>query len=494
MAKFLAFTEVIKVRNNIFFLLLTAGIIFSCKEPPLPLPQPGTGQDPVNEDEQETTELTIKINRFIQYVMKDIYLWSSQLPPIDIRYEPDPKDYFDKLLFKEDKWSYITDDIIALEKSFNGVETTFGYSLAFGRFIDTQDIFAVVEYVYPGTPAANAGLKRGDLIFLMNSAPVNMNNYLDLLYARTLAVTFGKYSEDLGIHDIKDVSMEARELNLDPVLISDVIEHEGHKIGYLFYTQYIQKYNASLDSAFKLFLDEDISALVIDLRYNPGGVVTAAQYLCSSVAPLSVVNGEKTLVTYQWNDKYQYIWKFTNNRPQVEEKFMATTTYQLGLNKIYFLTGDGTASASELTITGLRPYMQVITVGETTYGKYTGSWTIKPEDYYRDTTYYTDFANWGLQPIILRFANSLGVTDFKDGFYPDIPAEDVLLGAFPLGDKDEPLLKKAIEDISGTPVLARKKAVIKAPYAIFDRGFSRFDANKRELLFDDIPVQHLDQK
>ena len=56
----------------------------------------------------------------------------------------------------------------------------------------------------------------------------------------------------------------------------------------------------------------------------------------------------------------------------------------------------------------------------------------------------------------------------------------------PLGDKTEPLLKAAIEYITGTQVLASKSAVIKPQFKIFDRGFSRFDRYKRELLYNQL--------
>jgi C-terminal processing protease CtpA/Prc len=158
----------------------------------------------------------------------------------------------------------------------------------------------------------------------------------------------------------------------------------------------------------------------------------------------------------------------------------------MDFDKMYILTGPGTASASELTITGLNPYMDIRTIGESTYGKYTASVTFKPEDllktlYNNNPSEYKDFKNWGIQPIVLRYANSLGVTDFKDGFAPDIPVEEDIFDGIPLGDEQDPLLAAAIEDITGVPVIAMKKARIPVPYTIFDRGFSKFDANKREL-------------
>ncbi|HDR51193.1 MAG TPA: hypothetical protein ENN90_06165, partial [Mariniphaga anaerophila] len=197
-----------------------------------------------------------------------------------------------------------------------------------------------------------------------------------------------------------------------------------------------------------------------------------------------VVNSNSTLVTYQWNDKYQNYWKSNRRTDQIEVDFISNTKVQMGLNKLYILTGGGTASASELSITGLKPYMDVVTVGETTYGKYTGSITLKPEFYYDNESDYAEFENWGLQPIVLRYANSQGITDFKDGFVPDIPAEDDLFSGIPLGNLQDPLVKAAIEDITGSQIVALKKARVKIPYTIFDRGFSKYDANKRELLID----------
>jgi len=137
-----------------------------------------------------------------------------------------------------------------------------------------------------------------------------------------------------------------------------------------------------------------------------------------------------------------------------------------------------------LTITGLEPYLDVVLVGDTTYGKYTGSFTIKPSEWYDKPSVYADFENWGLQPIIIRFANSQGVTNFTNGFAPDFVVGDALLPAYPLGDISEPLLKKAVENITGKTISAMKKAQVPFQYKIIDRGFSRFDHLKRNLFID----------
>lgn len=433
--------------------------------------------------EGEAPILTQKVNDFILVSMEDVYLWEDYLPNIDNNYEFDSKEYYDKLLYDEDKWSFITDDIEALEASFEGVETTFGYSLSFGRFSNTGNLFALVEYVYPDSPASEAGLVRGDIIMMLDGGDITDDNYRDLFYGSTISITLG-INDNGTIGAANSLSMTSEILNLDPVLIKDIIEEDGRKIGYLFYAQYISNYNASLDDAFQYFQSNGITDLVLDIRYNPGGYISAAQHLCSSLAPQSVVSSEDVLVTLQWNDFYQNYWRTNGIDNQIQVDFISSNPVNLDLSKIYILTGSGSASASELTITGLDPYMEVVLFGDTTYGKYTGSITMKPEDIYVDPAHYADFDNWGLQPIVLRYANANGVTDFKDGFFPDFYVYDDLWEAIPLGDPTEPLLAKAIEQITGVTKASSLKKQAVPSHEFVGRGFSRFDKQKQNLIFD----------
>uniref|UniRef100_UPI003217A461 S41 family peptidase n=1 Tax=uncultured Draconibacterium sp. TaxID=1573823 RepID=UPI003217A461 len=461
------------------FLTIVLGLIIGCQK------DETTGT--------EASEYTKKVNLFIKDVMENWYLWNNKMPKINYKYELDSYDYFDKLLYTDDHWSFITDDIEALENSFEGIEKTYGYSLAFGRFDNTGDIFSIVEYVYPETPAAVAGIKRGDIFVEMNGAPITDDNYTDLLYSDNISVTFGVLEGETIVSDTS-INLSSAELNLNPVLISNVVEHSGHKIGYLFYAQFIQNYNSYIDKALANMRNQQVTDLVIDLRYNRGGDIWAAQHLCSAVAPLSVVDQNSVLVKYYWNNQIQEILENGQIMDDLEVYFNKDVSIKLGLNNIHILTGSKTASASELTIAGLSPYMNLTTVGDTTHGKYTGSITFKPEEVYNDQDYYGEINNWGIQPIVLRYANSANVTDFKGGFIPDIEVYDDLWNAMPLGTIEEPLFKAAIEDITGSPVLALKsgrRETARMPYSIFDSGFSRFDKNKSNLIVDKIDLNSL---
>jgi len=464
----------------LLFIALFIGVLIGCEDEPLP---------PVEQEvpeKEQAPALTQKINEFVEFVMEDVYLWNEELPNIDIKYEFDTKEYFDKLLFEEDKWSFVTEDMDEWVNSLQGIEKSYGWSLAFGTFSNTGTYFALVEYVNPNTPASEAGFKRGDIIVLISGADITDDNYRELLNSESLTVTRGVL-EVSSISLGAEVSMTARDLNIDPVLLTNIIEHEGHKIGYILYTQFSDNYLESINNALQQLKDNAITDLVVDLRYNPGGYGFVAEHFCSSIAPLNVVNAEEVLTTNQYNEFYTAYFE-ENNPNQLRSYFSNEVPVKLGLDKVHVLTGRGTASASELFIVGLEPYMDLTTIGESTYGKYTGSWTIKPEDVYRNSSDYKDFEKWGIQPITSRYANSLGVTNFKDGIMPDIEVDDELFDAVPLGQKEEPLLKAAIEDITGTPIMAMKSVrKFDIPqYSIFDRGSSKFDKIKREMVIENI--------
>jgi carboxyl-terminal processing protease len=467
------------IKSWLPLILITVWFLAGCKKEEIP------------DEKEQASELTQKINSFIKEVMTDVYLWYDKLPDIDIKYETDSKAYFQKLLYSEDKWSFITDDITALEQSFEGIEKTYGYSLTFGRFVNaagtpTGNYFGIVEYVYPDTPASKAGFTRGDIIIKIDGGNITADNYKNLISSTSISVTKGILTGG-GIATGTTVTLVAEELHLDPVLMYKIIERDGHKIGYLLYLQFISSYNStSLYTALQYFKDNQITDLVLDLRYNLGGQTSAAQYLASSIAPLAVVDNSSTLVSFQWNDKYQAYWISHDRQDQIGIKLDQGVPVKLGLSKVHILTGYGTASASELTICGLEPYMDVIMVGDTTYGKYTASITLKPEEWYTNESDYAGFKNWGIQPIVIRFANSLGITNFKNGFAPDFRVSDALLPAYPLGELTEPLLKKAVEDITGIAIPAPKKVEVPIEFYVVDRGFSKFDPQKRNL-FIEIP-------
>jgi C-terminal processing protease CtpA/Prc len=190
-----------------------------------------------------------------------------------------------------------------------------------------------------------------------------------------------------------------------------------------------------------------------------------------------MIYGTKTdelYVRQRWNPKIQAA--FTADDPKALEDYFASTTAAgtaintLNLSRVYVLTTGSTASASELVINGLDPYINVIKVGTTTTGKNEFSLTMV-DDPSRDGApfIYTPSRenqinsnnSWAIQPLVGRNENSAGFSDYTAGFSPDFELEEDLENFGILGDMNEPLLARAISEILGTS--AKRDFTVKSP-------------------------------
>lgn len=420
-----------------------------------------------NEQLSDDIAKAYEVNEFIKSTMEDVYLWYKEMPDISPKSETNPKTFYKKLLYTEDKWSYITDNANALTNSLSGIETTFGYQLAFYRTTSNSDeYFAVVEYVNDNTPASMAGISRGDYFVRINGEKINANNYMELINGSSITLTKADLVDRNIVETSETITLTSKKLTINPVLYKSIIEKNGIKIGYMVYTSYVGDLNNLLEEALAYFKAENVSEFILDLRFNSGGDETASTYLCSSLAPKDVV--DSILIYNKWNDKYDEYWRENNYTSRIERRF-EEVPYNLNLSRLYVLTSSSTASASELTIIGLMPYMNVVRIGETTYGKYTSMILIQPKD--------KSIANWALLPIIAKYTNADGYTDFKDGLVPDYEVVDNLFPAIALGSEQEPLLSKALELITGvsTQAIASKSKKIPVDFEFVTTLQSSFD-------------------
>ncbi|MCD8262217.1 MAG: S41 family peptidase [Bacteroides sp.] len=242
-----------------------------------------------------------------------------------------------------------------------------------------------------------------------------------------------------------------------------VIKKGIYTIGYLHYTDYTLRSHESLREVISTFKSEGVTDLVLDLRYNPGGYSITSQYLCSMLVPASMVESKSIYLTEEWNQDWMDYYK----RKGEDVNSYYTYTYQyknddgvrvtdkieesLELKDIYILTTGSTASASEATIVGLSPYIDVTLIGEATSGKYCGGILADPSYLY--DSYPGFMENWDIYTMIYRFDNADPATTFNGSLSPDIPVEeDLLTCAAPLGDEQEPLLAVAIAHITGEPL------------------------------------------
>lgn len=431
-------------------LVLMLTLLQGCREKPW-----GGNDDPVIPRE------TLFTNKWIKENMTDLYYWNDKIPGgIDYTLEPDPEVYFNKLLYKEeDKWSGITSDYSSLKAELEGKPLTMGYQPSFFLVGDNK-IVIVVKYVYPGSAADDEGLKRGDIILSIDDTRLDRSNYYDLYSGDNYTVQLGRLEGNTLVPTGESKSLQARVTITDPLIYHSVIDMDGHKIGYLVYVEFIagesKEFLLTMDDILNDFKSAGATDLVVDLRYNPGGEISAAVHLASEIAPWEVASGGNTLITLMYNKGLEAFMRsdIPKYGSYLEHKFK-TTSANMDLDRVYFLTTSGTASASELVITGLDPWMDVVRIGEATYGKYTGAWVI-PDDYEK----------WAILPIVSKYSNNDGYTDFVNGLAPDYEIEDDLFEAVPFGDISDPMLAKAIELATGkiyAPKSVRKEEIIKYP-------------------------------
>ncbi|MBR8535050.1 peptidase S41 [Carboxylicivirga sediminis] len=418
----------------------------SCSDDDSPKPDP----NPVPVEVQN-------INGFVYEYMKAYYYWEDKIPNIDYKREPDTYDLFEKCTYRaEDRWSFLTDDYQGLIDMLGGVSksTGYGYRLYYRDENTSNEVIGFIEYVEPGSPGAEAGLKRGDIFYKIDDKVITDQNYQDLIYRDNFKLTLGTLNNDLTITERSpSINIEAVVWQSNPILYSDVIEYEGHKIGYLVYTSFIDDYNDELQTVFAEFKAQGVDNLVLDLRYNSGGAVSSAILMSSMIAP-SGKAGEVLLRTSYNPALTSYLQGEYGDDFNIDR--LQQNVSNLNLSKMYVLTTYKTASASEMVIYGLEPHLdEVIQIGEQTHGKYYGSITISDPD---------EKHNWAIQPIVMRAENIDNSIDYTQGLLPDVPKKDFKVAfqgqeIYPLGDINEDFLAAALTDITG---VAPQGAVLKA--------------------------------
>jgi C-terminal processing protease CtpA/Prc len=449
-----------KTYNLLLLVLITMAIaLVSCQKEPEPEPEP--------EPDTGVTAEALMLNEWIREGMEYFYLWEQYLPDIDYTKEPDPKKYFYKLLYdKYDHDSWIVDNYDSLVSVFQGVETTTGMVAQPAYLPNGLDVVSIVLYVVPDSPAEDVGIKRGDMIIAIDGQGLTKNNYGDLFYQTTATFEFGSFNGTNLVHDGATFELTAVELSQNPVVHHEVIEYEGAKIGYFTYVQFTageqDEWLDELNNVFDEFIAAGVTDVVVDLRYNPGGYGYLAAYIASVLGPRAAMENNEVFEKIEWNDQLYQRWKEEDlnddgvpdgeNSTQLITR-LPTTERNLDLSRVYFLTTGGSASASELLMVGLYPYTEVIQIGETTYGKCYGSLTI--DDWQTPKRH-----NWAMQPIVLKYANAEGFTDFINGLTPepDYYVDEYLSELVPFGSLDDPMLAKALEDITGVAPVTAKSA------------------------------------
>ncbi len=359
-------------------------------------------------------------------------------------------------------FSFIVDDYIALENAFSGVSKSNGMDFGLIRVPGTNDVLGYVRLVLPGTSAELEGLNRGMYFNAVDGTKLTTTTDFNAAFRPdSYSIDIVTYNGSTITETDQTISLTKVEYTENPIFISKTLDYKGQKIGYILYNSFVFNFDEELNNAFAQFKADGITDLVLDLRYNGGGRVSSAIILSSLITGqftgdiFSKETWNTDLQTnFETNDPARLVNRFTN------ETLGGTALNTLGLSKVHILATNRSASASELVINGLKPYIDVIQIGGTTSGKYQASITLydNPNGFRRDGA--NPNHTYAIQPLVLKSANKDGVTDFAAGLFADVPFFEINnvisgLDIGVIGEPEEPFLNTALEFIiNGTVITA----------------------------------------
>ncbi len=399
-------------------------------------------------------------------VLGTYYLWNEEIEKDLARLDPDtckmPVEVVESIRYHEggkevDRWTILTDDLESFSNSVQGLGLTYGYDLQAGRILGRDgEYFLVVSFVSDGGPAQEAGLKRGDVIITLDGNAITADNIYDAYDSRSVSLGVTSVERDRISSDVRTVSLNAVDMYEDPILVTRTFDVAGKKVGYLAYTSFDLKSSLTLPDVFRDFKSMNIDELIIDLRYNGGGYAFTENVLASMIAPLANVMAGDIFQTEVYNSILSEAWEkqgedtntyFSTVHEISSQKLkIDVSDANLGIGKIYVIVTGGTASASEGLIVGLKPYMDVVLVGEQTYGKYCAGILLAPEDLYKSTYDYSLIKDWGMYVMISKFADCNGRNEsIPDGIPVDVEVEDNPFDGCQLGDENETMLRAALQ-------------------------------------------------
>jgi len=426
----------------------------------------------------ETEQFTQYVNEWVYDNMSLLYYWNTTLPAYKSSIA-DPNTYFKSLKNKDDRFSSIFESYTTISNELNGISASeAGFEFQLYKESATNDnVMGIVLYVKKGTPAASLGVKRGDIFRKLNDKQMTMTNYKEIinyLYDSSLSVniTFSVLQNNIFTDNTPLTINKVTYFKENPIFLDTIYTIQNKKIGYLVYHFFTNdagdktmQYDLALNDAFGRFKSGNISELIVDLRYNHGGAMSSAIHLSSMMVPnlttdkvFSYTEFNKNYTDYFNSDEFKkentenpFIDNFATsiNLPAPKTDKFPVQNVGNSLQKIYFLTGSGTASASEMVINGLKPFLPCVLIGDTTVGKNVGSTLVN------DTKNTKN--EWAILPIILRYFNKDHKSDFTNGFAPDFVIKDDY--SYQLGDTREALLAKAISQITGIQSIPSQKAM-----------------------------------
>ncbi|MEM9057457.1 MAG: S41 family peptidase [Pseudomonadota bacterium] len=361
-------------------------------------------------------------NQFVLDVMRDIYFWQSELPEVDVTAFDSPEALLDALLFTPlDRFTFIND--AAADDAFFSDSQFIGVGM--GVSVRDGDTLRVTQTFSDG-PAAAAGIDRGYTLLSINGMTAT-----EIINGNGISAAFGAdevgVQVDLEYADLAGTEMQATLfkdfVTIETITTTAVFDVGGRRVGYLALRNFVEPTRAALDAAFADFAAEGVVDVILDVRYNGGGLVTVAEQLGNLLGGTTTSGSVLAERTHNANNA------FRNTTTVFEDAANA-----IDITRLVVIATGATASASELVANAFLPFVDVTWVGADTFGKPVGS-------------YGFEFCGKVVHPTAFQVVNADGEGDYFDGFKVDCPAPDDLEHA--LGDPLEASLAEAL-NVLGT--------------------------------------------
>ncbi len=391
------------------------------------------------------------MRQWVDANMRDYYLFYDQVPVVSLEGYSDLQTLIDDLQVKPfDRFSYITD--AAASSAFFDEGQLFGFGW---RLLRTSQSDVRFAFVYPRSPVAEQNVQRGDFLLAINGV-----NPLDMTAAQWdsfLGTGDDVVTVQLTVLDTtgetRTVAVTKETFPLDTVLDASVLPVGSNKVGYLAFTSFLETSNAELDEAFDSFREQQVTDLVLDMRYNGGGRISVANKLASKIAGPSFAGD--VFAEISWNDKYS----------DFNEPFnMVVEDNALSLSRVIVLSTDDTCSASEMIINGLKPFVEVVQIGGTTCGKPYGS---APHE----------ACGKAMNALRIRFVNANGVGDYFEGIPANCAAGDNV--DFALGNPNESMLQAALDYVDTGSCQTSIASTVTTQQNFTGRVLSQQESNSR---------------
>ena len=407
-------------------------------------------EEPVDPGEVEN-----EVKKAIVDVMREWYFWNDQIPAtLDLSKFSTNEELLDDILYKPlDRFSYLTTQE-DFNNSFVGKNAGHGFGFAF-----TADEKLFISFVFNESPSGKDGWKRGWEITQINDKPISdyktsTGGYDFKLGGPDPGIT-NKFTFKLPDGSTTTRSNTKAEYQSNSVLDQRIIQVDTKKVGYWAYQSFkataglSPTRSAEVQTSMEYFQSQGVQELIIDLRYNGGGSVAVAEQICNYL--VQSANTGKLMYTNQLNAT-----KTAQNSSRNFSKIG-----NINLSRVIFITSRSSASASELIINALDPYMDVVLIGDNTYGKPVGSFPL--------SSYNRILQNNNVEvvPITFAIANSVGKAEYFDGFPADFKVGDSPQIAW--GNENDLRLAAAIQYIrTGTVGNRMKDSYFKPRWEIID--------------------------